>query len=229
MKGHSAQFLHSEGDGGSVAEPYGRLYTSVPGPAGSSTWQPSSASQQPSVNAGPFPGASQTPWGEAVGQFGKQTIPRLTCNLPSALPKVLPVTVTSPWQPSNTLQQRRVAADLSPQASQMSWGVAVGQFGQPLSSFNSSAASFPPEVLPATVRPADGARPSEEVQRYATMLARDKSDPTRFRILGISFDTPAAVEGGLSNVGAWHLDSSSAQQESELGASSWDYNPEGCL
>ncbi|KAH7974403.1 hypothetical protein HPB49_015036 [Dermacentor silvarum] len=277
IKGHDDQ---GEGDGGSVAEPNGRQYSLVPGPAGSSTWQPSSASQQRSVTTGSSSGASQTPWGEPVEPFGKQTLQRFTSNLSSVPPKVQPVTVTCLWQPSNALQQARVAANLSPQASQMSWGVAVGQFGQPLSSFNSSPASLPPEVLPATVtptwqpsnasqqrrvaadlprqasqmslgqfgqplssfnsspasvppevlsatvRPADRARPSEAMQRYASTLARDESDPPRFRNLGISFDTPAAVEGGLSNVGAWHLDSSSAQQESGPGASSSDYNPE---
>ncbi|XP_049513455.1 uncharacterized protein LOC119466309 [Dermacentor silvarum] len=461
IKAHSAPFLQGEGDGGSVAEPSGRQYSLVSGAAGSSTWQPPSASQQRSVTAGPSPGASQTSWGEAVGQFGKQTLPRFMSNFPSVLQKVQPVTVTSPrqpsnalqqprvpadlprqasqmswgvargqfeqplssfssspasipsevqpvtvtsprqpsnawqqqrvaadlprqasqmswgvargqfgqplssfdsslasipsevqpvtvtsprqpsnawqqqrvaadlprqasqmsqgvarglfgqplssfssspasipsevqpvtvtspWQPSNAWQQQRVAADLPRQASQMSWGVARGQFGQPLSSFssspasipsevqpvtvtspwqpsnawqqqrvaadlprqasqmsqgvargqfgqplssfNSSPASIPPEVQPATVRPADGARPTGEVQRYASMVVRGESDPPRFRNLGISFDTSAVVECGLLNVGTWHLDSSSAQQESGRGASSSDYNPEGCL
>ncbi|XP_065280991.1 uncharacterized protein [Dermacentor albipictus] len=191
--------------------------------AGSYTWQPSNALQQPSVAAGTFPQASQTSSGEAMGQLGGQ--PPSSFNISqtvvSTVPKAQPVTISSTWQPSDALQQQSVARGPPSQVSHTSWDAALVQLrGQPLSRLSTSLASVPPELLPATMAPVDGACPSVGMQQDASMLPRDKSDSRRFQNLGISFDTPAAVEGVPLDVGAWRLGSSSMQQEGGPGASS---------
>ncbi|XP_075525431.1 uncharacterized protein LOC142557457 isoform X2 [Dermacentor variabilis] len=187
---------------------------------GSCIWQPSNAVQQPSVAAGASQ-ASQTS-SEAMGQLGGQ--PPSSFNISqtvvSTVPKAQPVTASSTWQPSNALQQPSIAGGPPSQVSQMSWGEALVQLrGQPLSCLSTSLASVPPEVLPTTVGPVEGACPPLGMQQDASMRPRDKSDSRRFQNLGISFDTPAAVEGVPLDVGAWRLGSSSMQQEGGPGAS----------
>ncbi|XP_054924646.1 uncharacterized protein [Dermacentor andersoni] len=185
------------------------------------TWQALNALQQPSVAAGAFAQASQTSSGEAMGQLGGQPPSSFNISVATAVPKAQPVTASSIWQPSNALQQPSIAGGPLSQVSQMSWDPSLVQLrGQPLSHLSISPASVPPEVLPATMGPVDGACPPFGMQQDASMRPRDKSDSRCFQNLGISFDTPAAVEGVPLDVGAWRLGSSSMQQEGGPSASS---------